>query len=37
VVTIAGATPAHWLAECEIAQAMLREAGVIYEEAQRPA
>jgi len=36
VVTIAGATPAHWLAECEIAQAMLREAGVKYEEAERP-
>jgi dCMP deaminase len=37
VVTIEGATPAHWLAECAIAQAMLREAGVAYEEAQRPA
>jgi len=37
VVTIAGATPAHWLAECEIAQAMLREAGVLYEEAVRTA
>jgi dCMP deaminase len=37
VVTIKGATPAHWLAECEIAQAMLREAGVTYEEAERSA
>jgi dCMP deaminase len=33
VVTVKGATPAHWLAECEIAQGMLREAGVVYEEA----
>jgi dCMP deaminase len=37
VVTIEGATPAHWKAECDIAQSMFREAGVSYEEAPRPA
>lgn len=36
VVTIEGATPTHWLAECVIAKAMFREAGVVYEETQRP-
>jgi dCMP deaminase len=34
VVTIAGATPERWKAECEIAQEMLREAGVVFEEAE---
>jgi dCMP deaminase len=37
VVTIEGATPPHWKAECDIAQAMFREASVVYEEATRPA
>ncbi len=35
VVTIQGGIPAHWKVECEIAQDMFREAGVIYEEAER--
>ena len=35
VVTIDGATPEHWKAECEIAKGMFREAGVVFEEAER--
>jgi dCMP deaminase len=35
VVTIKGATPAHWKAECDIAQGMLQEAGIAYEELER--
>jgi dCMP deaminase len=37
VVTIDGATPEHWKAECEIAKGMFREAGVAFEEADRTA
>lgn len=37
VVTIDGATPEHWKAECEIAKGMFREAGVVFEEAERTA
>lgn len=37
VVTIAGATPEHWKAECDIAQGMFKEARVLYEEADRSA
>ena len=37
IVTIEGATPPHWKAECEIAQGMFKEAGVRYEEAEQTA
>jgi dCMP deaminase len=32
VITVAGATPEHWKAECELAQRMLAEAGVEFQE-----
>jgi len=32
VITVSGATPEHWKVECELAQRMLREAGVDFRE-----
>ncbi len=32
VITVSGATPEHWKVECELAQRMLREAGVEFRE-----
>jgi dCMP deaminase len=32
VITVAGATPEHWKVECELAQRMLKEAGVEFRE-----